>query len=265
MGKHEFTSIDIASVSGKAVIDGYMEKKKHRLRVNLDNPDVIIRTDVINDELFIGIDTTGDNALHKRWYRIYNHPAALNTTIACSMLKMAKWNKHKSLLDPMCGGGTIPIEAALMGRNIAIGKNRKFAYFNLFGEKLPVFEEGCDRMEIYGGEKFRKHLEGAIQNAIFAGVYDTIYFFQGDATEIDVSIDIILTNPPYGLRIGSKRIIEKLYKNFLRNVARILKERAVIITAESEILKKAAIENGFKIHEVKIKYGDLDASIIELT
>lgn len=270
VGEHEFTSIDIARVAGQAVIDSYMESKGIRLGVNLDEPDIIIRVDVIQNEIYVGLDTTGDDALHKRWYRVYQHPAPLNTAIASAMLKLAKWNENKVLFDPMCGGGTIPIEAALMGRNIPIGKKREFAYFKIFGKEFPEIEEKENHIEIYGMEKFLKHILGAIENAKEAGVNDTIKFFRGDATNIniDVGIDIVVTNPPYGLRIGSKRIIEDLYNGFLNSLRNVLNENAtiVVITSEYEILKEKALLYGYKIQEeIKVRYGNLDTIIFKMS
>lgn len=268
MGEHNFTSIDIGKVAGQAVIDSYIESHGHRLKVNLDEPDVIIRVDVIQNEIFIGLDTTGDDALHKRWYRIYSHPAPLNASIAASMLKIAEWKKEETIFDPMTGSGTIPIEAALAGRNIATGKNREFAFFKIFDMELPPQKENKDIMEIYGMEKFRKHIEGAKENARAAGVDDTIHFFQGDATKFsDMEADVIITNPPYGLRIGSKRMIEKLYTGFLSKAKEILCDegRIVAITASHREMMEAAKKNGFIIEEkIAVKYGDLDAVIFKM-
>lgn len=258
VGEHDFTSIDIGRVAGQAVIDSYKESKGIRLKVNLDEPDVIIRTDVIHNELYVGIDTTGDDALHKRWYRVYNHPAPLNSAIASCMIRLANWNKNKSLFDPMCGGGTIPIEAALKERNIPIGKNREFAYFKLYGKILPYIEENREFMEIYGMDKFKKHVNGAIRNAESAGVKDTINFFQGDATLKKLEADIIITNPPYGLRIGSKRILKDLYSKFVEN---LFADKIVVITAEYKIFESFLENHYYDYYKIPVKYGNLDARI----
>ncbi len=260
--------MDVARVAGQAVIDTYLESRQKRLKVNLDEPDVIIRVDVIHDEIFIGIDTTGDDALHKRWYRVYKHPAPLNASIAASLIRLADWNENKVLLDPMAGGGTILIEAALMGRNIATGKNRDFAYFKIFGEVLPEEDEKEISMELYGIEKYRKHVVGAIRNARAAGVADTIKFLQDDATKLEgIEADTVVTNPPYGLRIGSKRIIEELYSGLLASLQNVLNDDgvAVIITSNDEILRKYAKTLGYIIEEeIGVKYGNLDTVVFKL-
>ncbi len=134
VGEHDFTSMDIARVAGQAVIDSFMESYGERLKVNLSQPDVIIRVELVDNELFVGLDTTGDDAMHKRWWRVYNHPAHLNAAIACGMLRIAEWKADESLIDPMCGSGTIPIEAALMARKVP--NMRDFAYEKLCKHEL---------------------------------------------------------------------------------------------------------------------------------
>ncbi len=259
-GSHDFTSIDVARVAGQAVIDSFMESYGKRLKVNLDEPDVIIRVDVVDNEFFVGIDTTGDDALHKRWWRVYNHPAHLNSTIACAMIELSTWNNRKSLVDPMCGSGTIPIEAALIGRNIPPNKNREFAYFKLYGEKVAYTNEVNKKLELYGIEKFKKHLYGAKRNAENAGVIDTIKFELGDATDLKGEFDCIITNPPYGLRIARKGIIKRLYEKFCISAKNCMhsESRLVVITAEHKTMESAAKKAGLEIeHSRFVRYGGL--------
>ncbi|MET1124169.1 MAG: tRNA (guanine(6)-N2)-methyltransferase [Archaeoglobaceae archaeon] len=258
-GVHDFTSLDVARIAGQAVIDSCLEAYGERLRVDLNDPDVIVRVDVVDDEFFIGIDTTGEG-LHKRWWRVYNHPAHLNATIACAMLELAGWNEEKSLVDPMCGSGTIPIEAALKGRNVSPGKNREFAYFRLCGKVVELSEENDRVMEITGVEKFRKHLEGARANAVSAGVADTVEFNLGDATKLEGEYDCIVTNPPYGLRIARKGVIKRLYEKFCEAAKRCMHgdSKLVVITSEFGIMRRAIEKAGLNLeHERFVKYGGL--------
>jgi tRNA (guanine6-N2)-methyltransferase len=109
---------------------------------------------------------------------------------------------------------------------------------------------------------------GAIRNARAAGVADTVKFLQGDATKLEgVEADIVVTNPPYGLRIGSKRIIEELYSGFLASLQNVLNDNgtAVIITSNDKILRKYAEALGYKIEEkIEVKYGNLDTAVFKL-
>ncbi|MCS7121942.1 MAG: tRNA (guanine(6)-N2)-methyltransferase [Archaeoglobaceae archaeon] len=263
VGSHNFTSIDVSRVAGQAVIDSFLEKHRERLKVNLDEPDVIVRVDVIDDEYFLGIDTTGEG-LHKRWWRVYNHPAHLNAIIACAMVKLAGWKFEESLIDPMCGSGTILIEAAMLGRNISPGKNRDFAYFKILGEKVEVSEENNKIMNLKGVEKFKKHVDGAKANAEKAGVLDTIVFEVGDALKLEGTYDCIVTNPPYGLRVSRKGAIEKLYDGLCRAVKRCMHEnsRFVVITSEFRLMSFLAEKNGLNVfHERFVQYGGLKTKL----
>ncbi|KAA0008175.1 MAG: class I SAM-dependent RNA methyltransferase [Thermoplasmata archaeon] len=268
VGEHEFTSMDISREAGQGVIDSYMLGKGHRLRVDLDNPDVIIRVDLIHDELFVGLDTTGDNALHKRWYRVYNHPAPLNTAIASSMIRLSGWMEGKILLDPMCGGGTIPIEAAMKMRDIPPGKNREFAYFNFMGKILPDYAEKEVFSPIYGFDKFRKHVNGAIENSREAGVLDTIKFMERDFLKVeDFEANFIITNPPYGMRVGKKRFVEELYNGLFERATNVLEDDSilVLITPHRGLVEEITANLGFTtIDALPTKYGNLDTTIFKL-
>ncbi len=278
VGKHNFTSLDIARVSGQALIESYLDSKGVRLKVNLTEPEIIVRVEVIFDEILVGLDLTGDEALHKRGYRVYQHPAPLNPSIAASLVLLSEWNKKESFLDPMCGSGTILIEAALIGRNIPPGKFRrtKYAFTQIFGENeleelQKRVKEKKNELKLFGVEKFKKHIVGAVKNAKEAEVDDTIHFLKGDATKLDKiftqTFDKVITNPPYGLRIGKKKAILELYYNFLKSVKKVLhsKSKIVVITSEYEEFKSLA-EKLYEIEkEICIKYGNLKARIFKLT
>ncbi len=257
VGEHDFTSIDISRVAGKAVIDSYRECRGVRLRVNLDEPDVIIRCDLVEDDFIVGLDTTGDEGLHKRNYRVYQHPAPLNPTIAASLVYLSGWSYKRSLLDPMCGSGTILFEAGMTARNTPICKFRRDFAFKKFINGDCEFEEREVELNLYGIEKFRKHVEGAKKIAEFVGI--DVRIMEGEAERINEyfnEIDYIITNPPYGLRIGRKKIIERLYSSFLRAAAEIIKEKLVVITAETKIFEKHAKEF-FDIRRFNVRYGGL--------
>jgi len=257
LGDHDFTSVDIGRVAGQAVIDSYIEARGVRLKVNLDSPDVIVRCDLIKDELLVGIDTTGDEGLHKRNYRVYQHPAPLNPALASSLIYLSEWSHEHSLLDPFCGSGTILFEAGMIAKNTPICKFRRDFAFLKFLE-LPKIEERDVELKLYGVEKFRKHVEGAELIARYVGIYPK--FIQGYAERIGEyfdSVDFIVTNPPYGLRIGRKGIIERMYAEFLRAASSILEKRMVVITSETAIFEKYARDNFESIEKFDVMYGGL--------
>ena len=168
-GEHNFTSMDVNRYVGQAVIESYLEDTGHRLKVNLEEPDVSIKCWVHNDYFLIGIDTTGDS-LHRRDYRVYQHHAPLKSTIAAAMIMWSEWQKNKILCDPFCGSGTILIEGAYIAKNFPPNIRRdKFLYSNLkifrdvevedVREKL-LKKVRETRAKIYGVDISPKHIEG---------------------------------------------------------------------------------------------------------
>ncbi len=257
VGKHIFTSIDAEREIGQAIIDSYKKEKGIKLKVDLDEPEVLFRGYVREGEFWLGIDTTGIS-LHKRGYRIYQHAAPLKPTIAHCLIRLAKWRANESLYDPFCGSGTIPIEAALYACRIP--NHWRWEEFRLWKlsflekEKFLREKEKIDSkiktldLELYGSDLFRKHIEGAKRNASRAGV--KVNFFQCDIKDAVFEHDVIVCNPPYGKRIG--HIGKALYAN--RMFEKKLKEgswkKAVVITAEKRNLESYCEKR-------QIMYGDL--------
>ena len=277
IGVHNFTSMDVSRVAGQAVIDSFANATGKRLKVNLDEPDVEIYCLVRNSDFIMGVNTTGVS-LHKRGYRVYSHPAALKPTIASAMLRIGGWTQVKSLIDPMCGGATIPIEAALEASGIPPNHLRKdFAFLKLKICSQKDFEEVraetlAKRKEkgayaIYAMEKFAKHMQGGIENAKKAGVQEAIKFKIGDATNPrdypEEKFDLIVVNPPYGLRANPKEGVRRLYESFLKALkAKSPEATLVIITAASKRFREAAENAGITIIEDrKIWHGELLTSI----
>jgi len=275
IGLHNFTSMDVSRVAGQAVIDSFASATGKRLKVNLDEPDVEIFCLVRNSDFIMGVNTTGAS-LHKRGYRVYSHPAALKPTIASAMLKISGWTPAKSIIDPMCGGATIPIEAALEAKGVPPNHLRRdFAFLKLKIFSKETFEKiraetlaiqeakSAYTCTIYAMEKFAKHLQGGIENAKKAGVYETINFKIGDATKPqeypEAKFNFIVVNPPYGLRANPKEGVRKLYESFLKALkAKFPEATLTIITAASKRFKEAAENTGIAIIEDrKIWHGEL--------
>ncbi len=240
---HEYTSLDIARIAGETVIKLVESKYGSPPRVELDYPEVIVHVDVIENELYVYLSLTGDMSLHRRWYRVYDHPASLKPTLARAMLVLSQARDGEVILDPMCGSGTIPIEASLF-----------------FEDSISI----C--MDIN-----RRHLIGAKMNAIAAGVLNKIVFIQGDARKIKeyvtVKVDRIITNPPYGIRLGNPRAVRKLYREFMSSANNILRDGGslTIITPEykyiDEVIESMSLQFR-KIHERKVAHGGLYPKIL---
>jgi putative N6-adenine-specific DNA methylase len=197
-----------------------------------------IKITILKDRVTVTLDTTGPS-LHKRGYRQNSVAAPIKETLAAAMVSLSFWKAGRVLVDPCCGSGTIPIEAAMMGRNMAPGIGRRFAAEDweaiapsLWKEERKRAFEAVDwdsPLKIYAYDIDKKAIEAAMENAAEAGVADDIRFCRADSaklclsgqlTDMNKSGDkdkeggIIITNPPYGERIGDKESIDRLYAGF---------------------------------------------------
>ena len=276
IGEHPFKSPEIASTVGRAITESFAESEGERLKVNLDMPDVEFHALLREKEFILTVNTTGDS-LHKRGYREYQHYASIKTTLASSLIKFSGWKPSFSFLDPMCGGGTIPIEAVLMAKKKTNTKDFAFRKLKIHNEELYV--EIARRMKekeiekpnvkIAGMDISSKHLEGAIRNAKNAGVLSFIEFIRGDARKlskyIKFSPEFIVVNPPYGIRSSRKRIIGALYRDFLRSLREIsCGSTLTAVTAAIKEFKSACEANEIEITEERsVMYGNLPAEVFK--
>ncbi len=174
-----------------------------------------IEVSLIKDQATLTIDTSGAG-LHKRGYRQLAGQAPLKETLAAAMIQLSRWNKDRALIDPMCGTGTIPIEAAMIAQNRAPGLKRRFA-----AEEWPNFSaelweeartEGHDlwqreqKLHIYGSDISHQALQLARVHAADADLADKIYFQKLPAREVGSRFEYghLITNPPYGERLGER-------------------------------------------------------------
>lgn len=245
VGKHSFTSVDVAAAVGQGVIDSYARSRGVRLKVDLDNPDVEILTLLRDDELLIGVNTTG-GSLHRRGYGVYRHPASIKSTIAAALLLYCGWRPVQGydLVDPMCGGGTIVIEAGLMALNVPpnLGRER-FAFKRLIFSNPEDYEKVKERLtkncrvnvncRILGMDISPKHVAGAIKNAEAAGVRGFVELKVGDAKRLPQYLDFtpsfVVTNPPYGIRMGRSEALKPLYEGFLRSLLELGSKLTLVV------------------------------------
>lgn len=222
-----FSPRDIQSIMKKAIV----ERLKQKYRVNwLEETgyEFPLRVTIMKDEVTIGLDTSGES-LHKRGYRKLTSKAPLTETLAAALIMLTPWNRDRILIDPFCGSGTIPIEAALIGANIAPGLNRSFlscGWEHLIDKRLwdQVGEEANDRilrdveMNIQGYDIDGDMVRAARENARLAGVEHYIHFQQRAMKDLSSNkkYGFIITNPPYGERLEEKEAMPALYREIGR-------------------------------------------------
>jgi 23S rRNA G2445 N2-methylase RlmL len=278
-GKHNFTSLDIAREVGAGIIDNFMKHHNARLRVNLDNPDVEIHAELSENDALLLLNTTGES-LHNRYFRPFQHFAPLKPTIASTLIHISSFSKDVHLLDPMAGGGTILMEAwskakgllptSFKKRNYLFQKSSLFSPCNL--EKVRKKAKsilGAKTWEphIIGADISKKNVAGMNLNIKTNGMTN-IVVMRGDARNLDYiskgEIDLIITNPPYGLRIASKRVIQKLYYAFAKACKYKDVDEVIVLTAEGTIMEDALKQVGYEIKLRKpILYGKLWTDILK--
>ena len=184
-----------------------------------------VKVTILKDRVTLTIDTSG-TGLHKRGYRVCDVAAPIKETLAAAMVQLSFWKACRLLVDPCCGSGTIPIEAAMIGRNIAPGLNRKFASQEwdiippeIWKEERKAAFEAIDYdadIRIEASDISGRAVEAAIENAAEAGVDDCVEFKKMDMARLTAEEEggIVITNPPYGERIGEKKQIEAIYSAY---------------------------------------------------
>lgn len=243
-----FSPKDIQSISKKAMVDR-LSTKYGIGRFAEDGEDYPIRISILKDFVTVSLDSSGES-LHKRGYRKFNVEAPISETLAAALIMLTPWKKDRILVDPFCGSGTIPIEAAMIAMKIAPGVNRNFQaerWKNIIEEKSfrLAREEAKDREElktllnIRGYDISSDNIEVARKNAALAGVKESIHLQRKDVRDLSSSkkYGFIITNPPYGERIEEKDELPKLYSAMAESFIRLEDWSYYIITSYEDILR----------------------------
>lgn len=208
--------------------------------------DYEIKITLLKDRVTLTVDTTGPG-LHKRGYRVKDVRAPIKETLAAALVQLSFWREGRLLVDPCCGSGTIPIEAAMIGMGIAPGLNRNFSaeswhmieYAQWKEERKLAFDaiKTDADIQIIGSDLDATAIAAARQNALEAGVADVIQFRIEDVTALasDVQRGIIITNPPYGERIGDQKAIDKIYTALNRYLKIHPDWSLFIVTTDKEV------------------------------
>lgn len=255
-----------------AIADYWNEKAGKRPSVNAENPNIRINLHVGNDQVTISLDSSGES-LHKRGYRVATTEAPISEVLAAGMLLMAGWRGQSDFYDPMCGSGTIPIEAALIAHNIAPGVFRQSYAF----EKWPdfdadlwsdIYNDDSNEREfehkIYGSDASFYAIQQATKNVKSAGVQKDIELKQVRLEELKglssinpfTASPLVMINPPYGERLASNKDMEELYGK----IGTALKHQfagatAWIISSNTEAMKRIGLKPTKKY---RLLNGELD-------
>ncbi len=222
-----FSAPDIQSIVKKAIVER-LKQSYHLDWFPENGADFPLRLTIIKDEVTIGLDTSGA-ALHRRGYRQATVKAPIEETLAAALILLTPWKKDRILVDPFCGSGTFPIEAALIGANIAPGMNRSFTseeWDHLIPRKCwyEAIDEAesniirdpslADSMDIQGYDISNNAIRAAMENARLAEVDHLIHFQQRPVSQLShrKKYGFIITNPPYGQRLSDGQDMPALYR-----------------------------------------------------
>ncbi len=196
-----------------AIVDRFRYKFGDRPSVNSKNPDILINLHISNEYCTISLDSSGES-LHKRGYRLDQNEAPMSEVLAAGLIRLSGWDRQSELIDPMCGSGTIAIEAAMLANGIYPGNVRKnFAFKNWRTYNPGIFKRMEEEVQpvskqpvkILASDILRRNIDIASKNADEAGVGSLIDFKVSDFKLLDPALEkpFLLFNPPYGERLSS--------------------------------------------------------------
>jgi putative N6-adenine-specific DNA methylase len=259
-----FSVSDCQSIVKKAIVERMKKHYKKEGWFEENGPLFKIEVALHKDIALLTIDTSG-SGLHKRGYRMAQGEAPIKETLAAALVMLTNWTPDRPFVDPFCGSGTIPIEAALMGQNIAPGFNREFVSENwpwipssvwdevrLEAEDLANYDQPLD---ITGSDIDHRLVKIAQENAFEAGLGDLISFKQMRVQDFTTpkQYGVIVGNPPYGERLGEKGAVQKMYHEMGQAFADLETWSVYILTSDEEFethygkktTKKRKLFNGF--------------------
>lgn len=259
-----FSVPDCQAITKKAIVSRLQEKYRRSGRLLETGALFKIEVALLKDKVTITIDTSGEG-LHKRGYRTTQGDAPLKETMAAALVLLTSWHPDRPFYDPVCGSGTIPIEAALIGQNIAPGFNRSFASEKWDWMPEKIFKEAREEAEslanydqpldILGADIDHKMVERAKQNASEAGLGDLISFKQMQVSDFTTEKEygVVVANPPYGERLEDEASIRELYREMGETYAKLPTWSIYVITSYEafeevygkKATKKRKLYNGY--------------------
>lgn len=243
-----FSPSDIQSIMKKAMVD----RMKQGYGVSVipeTGADYPVRVSLYKDIVTVALDTTGES-LHKRGYRKLTSKAPIEETLAAALIMLTPWNKDRILVDPFCGSGTFPIEAAMIAANMAPGMNRSFlsedwkqviprkCWYEAMDEAQELVDDTV-QVDIQGYDIDGDIIKAARANAELAGVGHMIHFQQRPVGQLShpKKYGFLVTNPPYGERIEEKKNLPALYTQLGERFAALDSWSAFLITSYEDVEK----------------------------
>ncbi|MBR8827813.1 MAG: RNA methyltransferase [Gomphosphaeria aponina SAG 52.96 = DSM 107014] len=251
-----FTALQIKN----AIVDQQQSQTGERSNIDVENPDLLINAHIRENLCILSLDSSG-YSLHKRGYRPAMGLAPLKETLAAALLKMAEWEPSLAFCDPLCGSGILPIEATLIGLNIAPGlfsQSLGFERWRDFDQGLweSLLQEATNselsalKAPISGSDSDPEIIQQARYNAKACGVEHQVKFACRELAEIEAPADsgVIICNPPYGIRLGDVQELAALYKL----LGDVFKQRfkgwnAYVLTGNKELAKKVGLRASRRI------------------
>ncbi|MEB2279628.1 class I SAM-dependent RNA methyltransferase [Lysinibacillus xylanilyticus] len=225
-----FSVPDCQAITKKAIVERMKQHYKRLGFLDESGATYKIEVSILKDVATLTIDTSGAG-LHKRGYRQAQGEAPLKETLAAALVQISKWNPNRPFVDPFCGSGTIALEAAMFGQNIAPGYNREFISENWPWMKAKIWDAVRDEadslanydqpVEIIGSDIDHRMVSIAQENALEAGFGDMITFKQMQARDFTTLLTdgVMIGNPPYGERIGDIEVVEQV----IRDLGKVMK------------------------------------------
>lgn len=243
-----FSISDSQSIVERAIVDKLQTKYKDVNWFTKSGKRYSIEVSLLKDIATITIDTSGDG-LHKRGYRAEQGEAPLKETLAAALVLLSFWNKDRFLVDPFCGSGTIVIEAAMIARNIAPGLDRSFDAENWEIIDKEIWKEARKQafqaidyksnLNILASDIDVKAVDRAIRNAENLGLEEDIAFVTKDFMDLTLKDEfgVLITNPPYGERLGESQEVINMYKNLGNKFSKLGTWSEYIITSDKKFEK----------------------------
>lgn len=225
-----FSVPDCQAITKKAIVERMKQHYKRLGFLDESGATYKIEVSILKDVATLTIDTSGAG-LHKRGYRQAQGEAPLKETLAAALIQISKWNPNRPFVDPFCGSGTIALEAAMFGQNIAPGYNREFISEDWPWMKAAIWDTVRDEaeslanydqpLEIIGSDIDHRMVSIAQENAMEAGFGELITFKQMQARDFTtlLSDGVMIGNPPYGERIGDVEVVEQV----IRDLGKVMK------------------------------------------